>query len=173
MPEIGRFLVQSDDLEPADVLVVLAGDYSGSRIKRAVELVREGAAPLALLNGSQQMYLSRECLLAAEYAVSIGGEAETEPFCFYAASTLDEARIVDDELLRRGVKSAIVVTSEFHTRRARLIFRQATSGKVRYQFAASPSPGFYPDRWWQSRTGRKIVVLEYLKLLHSTVERAG
>lgn len=173
LPKVGWFLVQEDEIRPSDVVVVLAGDYSGTRVRFGVELVAQGAAPLALLNGSRRVFLDKECAMAAEYAESLAAGAAVEPFCFEAASTAEEAAIVDRELVARGVESAIVVTSNFHTRRARMIFRDATSGAVRYAFAAAPTPGFDPDRWWLSRSGKKTLVLEYLKLLNSSLEAAG
>ncbi len=175
---MGGFLIQTDELEPADVIVVLAGDYSGRRVRTAVELLEDGLAPLALLNGAQRLFDMDECGLAAEhgaaYAAAHGVDAaRLEPFCFLAGSTLEESRIVDAELVRRGLRRAIVVTSNFHTRRARMIFRAHTSGQVEYRFASAVTGGFNPDSWWRSRTGKKIVVVEYLKLLNSFLERAG
>ena len=174
LPRIGHFLIQEDELATADVVVVLAGDYSGGRVARGLELVRQGVAPLVLLNGSSSIFLETECRQAVDYAFSLGAEpTEAEPFCFEASSTLAESVLVDRELVRRGYRSAVVVTSDFHTRRSRMIFSQSASGNVEYRFAAAPTPGFNPDVWWRSRSGKKVVALEYLKLLNSTFERIG
>ena len=174
LPRIGHFLIQEDELSTADVIVVLAGDYSGGRVARGVELVREGVAPLALINGSRSIFLAKECHQAADYAHSLGAKpTEAEAFCFNAPSTLAESALIDQELVGRGYRTAVVVTSDFHTRRARMIFRQSASGKVEYRFAAAPTPGFNPDSWWRSRSGKRTVLLEYLKLLNSTFERIG
>ena len=171
---LGGFLVQVDELEQADVIVTLAGDYSGSRVEKTMELLEDGWAPLALLNGATGLFDARECTLALDFARGRGADpAQVEAFCFDADSTLEESRIVDAELVNRGVHSAIVVTSNFHTRRARMIFHSATSGEVEYRFAAAPADGFQPDAWWRSRTGKKTLVVEYLKLVNSMLERAA
>jgi len=176
LPISARYLTRVDGppTPPADVVVALAGDMTGGRVMRAAELVREGAAPLALANGAAGMFGEEECRLAARFAWERGAErAEVEPFCFEADSTLEESQIVDAELKRRGFRRAFVVTSEFHTRRARYIFNRHTSGDVEYHFLASQTRGFDPDAWWRSRGGQKLLFLEYVKFAHSLLENAS
>lgn len=87
-----------------------------------------------------------------------------------ADSTIEEAQIVDDELTRQGVSKALVVTSDFHTRRSRSLFAARGSGKVKYVFVASPYPEFDPEAWWHSRQGTKTLFLEYLKTVYTWFE---
>ncbi len=167
----GRFLIQTDPLEHADVIVVLAGDGSGLRLDQAVKLMRDGYAPLVLADGSADFYGARECDLALDYAKRAGAGDAVESLCMQAHSTLEESQIVDTELRSRQVRSAIVVTSDYHTRRAKMIFSQLENSPIRYRFDASPTQGFDPDNWWRSREGRKIAGVEWLKTLHSWLER--
>ena len=171
-PGPAKFLIKTDPLEPADVIVVLAGDGSGGRVEEGLKLLQGGLAPRMLINGSYSLYEARECDLGRDYAIAHGGDPETlEAFCIEADSTQDEARILDRELKSRTVKHAIVVTSDFHTARARRIFRGSTSGDVRYSFAASRTPEFDPDGWWRTRPGKEIVVIEWVKTLNSWLEQ--
>ena len=167
----GNFLIVTDPVEDAEIVVVLAGDGTGRRLMRAVELVREGRAPRILVDGPPGLYDRYECDLAIEFAVNRGVPREIlDRFPIGARSTLDESRVVDRELRRRGIRTALVVTSNFHTRRARSIFARYTSGEVRYLFVAALYDDFQPDRWWLTRSGKKVAALEYLKTLNSWIE---
>lgn len=168
----GRFLVRTDPLERAEIVVALAGDGSGARVMKAAELVDQGYAPGVLVNGARLFYQIGEARAAIEFAAGRGVRREIlEPFVVHANSTLGEALETDRELRRRGVRRALVVTSNFHTRRARSIFRRFGSGEVSYVFVAADAAEFDPDSWWRSRTGKRTLLLEYLKTLHSAFER--
>ena len=168
----GGFLVKVDELEPADLIVVLAGDGSGQRIMKAVDLVRQDLAPKILVNGPQGHYGHYESDLAIGFALKQGAPAEIfDAFPMDVHSTREEAQVVDAELRRRGINKAIVVTSNFHTRRARQIFKQQGGNTTEYIVTSAPSPYFEPDNWWQSREGKKIFLLETFKTLNSWVEQ--
>ena len=112
-----------DPLEPAEVIVVMAGDATGGRVTKATELASQGYGSTVLVSGRQSYYGYKECEVGIEFAVERGGRRELfEPFCTGAKSTLEEAVDVDNELRRRGVRRALIVTSNFHTRRAGYIF---------------------------------------------------
>ena len=170
--EPAKFLIRTDPIDSADLIVVLAGDGSGRRVAEGLRLLQAGIAPRMLVNGSFSLYEARECDLGRAYAVGLGGDPEAiEAFCMEADSTQDESQILDQELRSRDVAHAIIVTSDFHTARAGRIFRKSTSGDVRYSFAASPTPDFDPNSWWRSRPGREIVVIEWIKTLNSWLEQ--
>lgn len=171
LTRIAAALIHTDPLEPAEIVVVLAGDRYGHRILKSAELVELGYAPRVLVNGPMGFYGLSEASLSIDFAVQRGAPREIfEPFPMDSNSTMQEAQLVDAELRRRGVRQALVVTSDFHTRRARYIFQRYSSGTVEYFFRASRTQGFDPERWWHSREGRKVVFLECLKSVHSRFE---
>jgi len=168
---VGEFLVVSQTPESADIIVVLAGDIRGERILRAVELVKGGYAPRILVDSAMEMYGVSEAELATTFAVQGGASGEIfEPFPIKADSTFEEAQVVDAELVRRGIRKALLVTSNFHTRRSLRTFETLGSGRVRYLVIAAPSADFQPDRWWYTRSGKKTLLLEYLKTLNTWYE---
>jgi uncharacterized SAM-binding protein YcdF (DUF218 family) len=59
-----------------------------------------------------------------------------------------------------------VVTSAFHTRRARLAVR-AGLGTIadRVIMVSAPNPDFDTDRWWETEAGFRTVPTEYVKLV--------
>ncbi|MCZ6766577.1 MAG: YdcF family protein, partial [bacterium] len=167
----GEFLVQPDPLEPAEIIVVLAGDGTGFRIMTAVGLVQRDLAPKILVTGPPGHYGHYESELAIDFAVEKGAPREIfEAFPMHVQSTKEEAERVDAELRRRGTAKAIIVTSNFHTRRTRQIFRERAGGGVEYIVAAAPNPYFEPDEWWKTRPGKKVFFMEAVKTVNSWIE---
>ncbi len=126
---VGESLIVSDPLEKADAIYVLAGDFFGSRVLLGADLGARGFAPLVLLSGGA--YLSNIISkrysgdMAMQYAVEHG----YQPGLFQAIrlddtpSTIDEARAMGPIFQKMGVRRVILVTSNFHSRRAALVFR--------------------------------------------------
>jgi uncharacterized SAM-binding protein YcdF (DUF218 family) len=160
---MGAFLVRAEAPRQAGIAVVLAGDATGGRILKAAELVRAGYVPRALVSGPPGFYGHYECDLAIPFAVQRGyPEAYFAHFENEALSTGEEARLVAAELRRLGVRDALIVTSDYHTRRAGRAFRQVAPD-LNFTVVASADDHFTPDGWWRDREGRKTWLIETLK----------
>jgi uncharacterized SAM-binding protein YcdF (DUF218 family) len=166
LPWFGGALVRDDGPAKADFAVVLAGDWNGHRVLHAAELARQGYVRGVLVSGPS-IYGIHECDLAIQYAVRQGYAADSfAPLPNDALSTREEARLVLEELKRRGAGSFLLVTSDYHTARAGRIFggamRQMGGGPT-MRLVAAPDKYFRPDNWWKSRQGLKIVFMEWSK----------
>jgi uncharacterized SAM-binding protein YcdF (DUF218 family) len=160
----GDYLVESATPEKADAVLVLAGDNRGARITRAAELVRAGYAPVALISGPMEIYGVNEADLAIQYAVRHGAPAAYfEPVYRPALSTLDEAHGFAIEIRERKMHKILLVTSDYHTRRAVSIFRRILGRDIAVQPVSAPDRYFHAETWWQNREGQKIVFYEYAK----------
>lgn len=82
-----------------------------------------------------------------------------DPFPMEAHSTKEEAQVVDAELRWRGIKKAIVVPSNDHTRRAHRIFHQQGGDEAEHLLAPALNPHFEPD-WWRFREDKKVFLLK-------------
>jgi uncharacterized SAM-binding protein YcdF (DUF218 family) len=167
LPVLGYALVHDDGPAKADIAVVLAGDYVGHRIEKAIELIREGYVPAALISGPPGFYGLHESDYAIAYAVRQGFPAQWFiPLPHSALSTRDEASVVLAELRRRNVRSFLLITSDYHTARARRTFlaaERAMEGGPIMRTVAAPAEFFRPDSWWRSREGQKTVFFEWSK----------
>jgi len=160
---VGSYLIQAEPPERADIAVVLAGDGRGSRILKAAELVKDGFVPQALVSGPDGNFGFYECDLAIPFAVKAGyPESYFIHFENTARSTVDEARVVVEELRHRGVHSVLVVTSDYHTRRAGRMYRNAAPD-LKVTMVAAPDKYFTHDGWWHNREGQKTALYEWLK----------
>jgi uncharacterized SAM-binding protein YcdF (DUF218 family) len=160
---LGGWLVRTDPPARADVALVLAGDESGYRILKAAEMVRQGYTKTVLVSGPEGMYGFNEAELAIPFAVRSG----YPPSWFVAApnrsrSTRQEALAMIDELRKRGVHTCLLVTSDFHTRRAGRIFR-AAAPDLDFRVVGALTPLFDRADWWHTREGRKYFFLEWTK----------
>lgn len=163
LPLAGTLLEKAGPPHKADIAVVLAGDEWGKRILKAAELAQEGCVPKVLVSGPAGNYGLHESDLAIAFAVKHGfPESLFVPAPNDALSTREEVGDLAPVLRRMGVHTLDLVTSDFHTRRAGELFHGVAPDMQMYVVAA-PDATFQLDRWWQSREGRKTVVMEWLK----------
>jgi uncharacterized SAM-binding protein YcdF (DUF218 family) len=155
--------VRSDSPVPADMIVVLGGDFSGNRILAAGDLVHRGFASHALVSGTSGEYGLHESDLAIPFAVRHGYPASYFiPLPNDGRSTRDEADAVIAALNQMHAQRIDIVTSDYHTRRAGNIYRAKAPG-LDIHLVASPDINFTPDGWWKNREGRKTFLLEWVK----------
>jgi uncharacterized SAM-binding protein YcdF (DUF218 family) len=155
--------VRAEPPAHADMIVVLAGDFSGNRILAAGDLVRRGFAPQALVSGTSGEYGLHETDLAIPFAVRHGyPESYFIALPNDARSTRAEADEVLAALNRLHARRVDIVTSNYHTRRAGNIYRAKAPG-LEIHMLAAPDVNFTPDGWWKDREARKTFLLEWMK----------
>jgi uncharacterized SAM-binding protein YcdF (DUF218 family) len=165
MTALGRYLVVAGEPVRADIAVVLAGDGYGHRILKGGEMVRLGFTDRVLVSGPKLFYGRSEADLAIPFAVSHG-----YPESWFLASphegtsTSEEAVALVAELRKLAVRRCLLVTSDYHTRRAGKIFRRAAP-EVEFRVVAAPDEFFKPDSWWHTREGQKRFVIEWMKTI--------
>ena len=168
---IGRALIHDEGPAKADVAVVLAGDFWGRRLTKAAELKRQGYVERVVVSGPPGFYDVNEADAAIRWATSRGYPADW----FIAVrheglSTREEARAVLDMLSANKVKSFLLVTSSYHTGRARRIYlsmERERGGGPAMRTVASDDRFFSTQHWWENREGRKSVFMEWTKTLTS------
>ena len=169
---MGRALIHDDGAAKAEIAVVLAGDFFGYRVTKGAELVRQGYAPQVLVSGPPGgIYAINEADAAIRFAIAKGYPAEWfVPLYHNGLSTREEAGAVLDALQQRKIRSFLLVTSDYHTARARRIYLDAErrrGGGPDLRTVASPDRYFNAANWWRNREGRKIEFMEWTKTLTS------
>lgn len=160
-----EYLIKTDAPQKADVIVVLGGDGSGARILRGCKLLADGFADQLWVSGSISFYGRSEGDLAIEYAASKACPASKMIALRNAVdSTRDEAIAIGKMLHERGCRRYLLVTSNFHTRRAGRTFREFSPDLEAIVIAAEDEE-FPVDRWWQLRHARKTFFYEWIKTL--------
>jgi hypothetical protein len=160
----GEFLVV-DAPQPSDVILVLAGE-TDRRPQRALELLAKGYAPRILLNvpTNAKLYEFTELDLAQKYIRDQPGASSMQICPIDGLSTKEESKDAEKCLQRVGAKSVLIVTSDFHTRRALDVFRREFPGHTYSMGAAHNEEGF-GTRWWTHRQWAKTFFDEWLRLI--------
>ena len=138
-----------------DVIVVLGGG-ARDRPERAAELFKEHAAPRIIVSGYGDAVMNRHLLMDAGVPAK-AIELETK-----SRTTEENARCTIPLLREQKVKSVVLVTSWYHSRRALACFRHYAPD-IRFYSRPSHFAKARAD-WSRNRTGIRAR-LEYLKLL--------
>ncbi len=160
----GRFLLV-DGPRRSDVILVLAGETE-RRPRRALELLGQGYARRIVLDvpNNAGFYGATLLELAQKYVQELP-QATSITICpIDGLSTKDESKDAERCLQRESVKSVLIVTSDFHTRRALSIFRREVPG-YEYSVAAAQQGTQFGARWWTHRQWAKTLVDEWLRLI--------
>jgi uncharacterized SAM-binding protein YcdF (DUF218 family) len=160
----GSFLVV-DDPRPSDIIVVLAGE-TDRRPVRALDLLDQGYARRVLIDVpvEARIYTYTQLELAQKYVQSLPQAANVTVCPTEGLSTKEETRDVEKCLARENGGRVLIVTSDFHTRRALSIFRRELRGKT-FSVAATRDSTQFGARWWTHRQWAKTLVDEWLRLL--------
>jgi uncharacterized SAM-binding protein YcdF (DUF218 family) len=163
----GRLLV-ADWAERSDAIVVLAGDSMDIRYARGMELLHQGYGKHLFLDASADTHFFGKT--PAEYASAFlkqeaGDMSDKVSVCPFAQdSTMTETIYVQKCLSQSEAKSVLLVTSDFHSRRALSIFRKKLP-QYHWSVAAARDPDMFGVRWWQHREWTKTAFYEWLKTL--------
>lgn len=165
----GRLLVGSDKLEKADAAVVLSGEQSnGLRVSAAVRLYKEGWVRRIVLSGAQMGYGRHESEFSLARAVALGVPREDLlALPLHTRSTQEEAAYMLPRMEAAGIRSFYVVSSNYHTARARRIFQRASGKRMRVLAFPAADDWFHPDAWWESERGIQVFFFESLKQVAS------
>jgi vancomycin permeability regulator SanA len=162
--QAARILVV-DDPQKSNAIVVLAGDTS-ARPARALALLRQGMAEHVFLDVEvrSQIFDQRLTDLAQKYAASLPEASRVAVCPVTGFSTNAETDDVARCLQSAGVHTVLIVTSDFHTRRALTIFRHRLP---QYQFsvAAAHDSTQFGNAWWRNREWAKVTLDEWMKLV--------
>jgi hypothetical protein len=160
----GAFLVV-DDPRPADLILVLAGE-TDRRPARGLELARAGQAPELFLDvPANAKIFDRETIDIAQNYLNALPEHEHLHICpIFGLSTKAEAHDVAPCIRKRTAKRILLVTSDYHTRRALSIFQHELPNHE-FSVAAASDPAQFGGQWWKHRQWAKVNFDEWLRLV--------
>jgi len=172
---IGNYLIIDDPLKKSDVILVLSGDRKGERLIEGVKLFKKGYGKYLVLSGNEIGYDTYASDIMEKQAISLKvPKSAIIPIRVEGNSTIEEAQSVQKFFNKKDdFKSMILVTSSYHTRRAKWVFSKVFK-ETNIKISAHPSEDseYDPDHWWEKRTSAKHLFYEYTKLLwYKTVER--
>lgn len=174
-----RWLIVRGPLERADAIVVLSGSATLSeRVRHAARLYAEKRAAKILLttddrqggwsSAEQRNPYFHEIAISELNRLGVPTE-NIEVVRPPVSSTWDEAMALRDYAKAHNLRSILIVTSSYHSRRALFTFRnffadgdtQVSIDPVETGIQTPP-----PATWWLHKRGWQLVLVEYLKLIY-------
>jgi uncharacterized SAM-binding protein YcdF (DUF218 family) len=158
----GEFWVVDEPAAPSDALIVLGDDnYPGDRAFLAAGLYRAGLVPVVVASGRMLRQNASAAALIEHDLESFGVPAASiVKLSHRADNTKDEAVEVAKLVDTRHWKRILVVTSNYHARRARFIYGRVLPSSVTFRVSGARDSEFDPARWWETRRGRKLFFTE-------------
>jgi uncharacterized SAM-binding protein YcdF (DUF218 family) len=159
----GRLLLV-DNPEHADAILVLAGETQ-VRPEKAVQFLQQGYAPRLILDVSNQERIFSFSLpeLAQRWEQSSPLNQHMSVCSIMGLSTRDEVHEAANCLKRFNAHNVLIVTSDFHTRRAFSIFQHELPG-MHFSVAAAYNPVSFGTAWWKHREWAKTTLYEWTRL---------
>jgi uncharacterized SAM-binding protein YcdF (DUF218 family) len=169
--EAGNLLVV-DAPQPSDIIVVLAGE-TDYRPTKALALLDQGYGQRLLIDvpATARIYAFSQVDLAKRYAQDLPEAAAIAICPIVGLSTRDESHDVAQCLAHESGSRVLLVSSDFHTRRALSIFRHEIPGKS-FTIAAAHNDSEFGTRWWTHREWAKTCFYEWIRFFWwSALER--
>jgi uncharacterized SAM-binding protein YcdF (DUF218 family) len=140
-----------------------------------VRLWKQGYAPLLIFSGGS---LDPDSVSSAELmkrdAVRLGVPADAILIEPLSMTTDQNARLTAELMSERGLRTAILVTSPYHQRRASILFERAFGPEgLTFRNHPAEDPAWDPDRWWLEEPSRTLTLVELAKLGASIVLGSG
>lgn len=179
----GEILVRTDPLpQHAQVAVALNGSIAGvlARTTEAVRLLQSGVVGNVIVSIPPAGYWGESIPPEANHYFTAHFGAETAARILYcvsdADSTIQEAHALKQCLDARQFRSVILVTSNYHTRRAGRLWRASlahVSPPVKLYVDGVPDGSFQPRGWWRKRIYAKTWLFEASKLIWESIFGLG
>lgn len=170
-PKMGTWLVISKPLRPCDYILVLGGDVE-IRPLVAAWAYHQGLGKAVLFSQPKDRFVpevpfdvpERDLIPAILRKAGVPPEALV-PLPGEVDGTLGEGEMLNKYLKENGGNSVLVVTTNWHTRRAGWILQKKVGGRATIEMLPAPCAGFSPESWWKSPSGLEMITAEYLKII--------
>jgi hypothetical protein len=113
---------------------------------------------------AEMVYNVSTMQIAQEYVQSLPEAASIQICPIEGLSTRDEAHDVEKCLAGDPASHILLVTSDYHTRRALSIFRHEIHGKY-FSMAAARDDAEFGKDWWTHREWAKTCLAEWQRLV--------
>jgi len=154
---MGEGWVVEDTLERSDAILVLSDDnFYADRATHASQLYRQGLAPIVVASGRRLRPYAGIAELIEHDLIERGVPKDKILRVSHDAdNTREEAATLALIAKQKKWRSVIVVTSNFHTRRARYIFFHVFPKDINIRITGARDGDFDPERWWEKRISVK------------------
>lgn len=160
----GKFLTVKEGIHKADAIIVLSGDR-GERVKKAADLFHQGYGKYFVISGGTIYNDVTAARLMKEHALKLGVPESAIILEERADSTYENAHFTLQVLKNYPIHSAIVVSSNYHMNRVKMIFdRDFKNSEIKLYYAGAKDRYFNRTKWWKNNKSIMITISEYIKM---------
>ncbi|MCH7532626.1 MAG: YdcF family protein [Gemmatimonadetes bacterium] len=175
---VGSWLVVRDEPAPSAAIVVLSGEVP-FRAMEGADLYNQGWAPEVWLTLNRD---PRDEAAAAPLGVELFVDADDNRRILEAMgvptdvihvipravrNTADEVREISKRLSQTGGERVIIVTSKFHTRRVRTLWRRLAGNSAGVIVQPATRDPYDGARWWRRSNDIAYVAKELMGLVNA------
>lgn len=165
LPAIGRWFFVPSKIMQADAIVVLSGG-GPERLLHGMELFKRGLAPELWYTGNRPLK-ERSDSMDPEIILYFAGHNDIPTNKIYflsSTSTYEDGLALADMARQKGIKTILLVTSWYHTRRAeRVVRRCLAKSDISLYVSSSTNLPYTPENWWRSDEGLVTIHNEIIK----------
>lgn len=148
---------ETDTPEKADVIIMLGGGDKG-RMEKAAELYHEGYADYIIITPESEDIYPQSTAFVVELGIPEDAIIEEYEATSTYTNAVESFKIMDEH----GFDSALVVTSDYHLKRSKLIYDRVSDGKYDLKYIAALGTG--GEKWNERSYADRIWFSEFYKL---------
>jgi uncharacterized SAM-binding protein YcdF (DUF218 family) len=151
----------------SDAIIVISGDEQLARFREGVRLFQDGLGIYLVFSGAARDNGTSNADVMRDLAVEAGVPQRAILEDPLGEDTWGNAVYTRGLLEQRGAHSAILVTSPYHARRAKLTFDAAYAGSgISLVVHSAPDSEWRKLSWWRDAETRRLTFSELQKLAY-------
>ncbi len=160
-----KYLYYTDELKPADVIVVIPGSETEYSVAHGAKLFKEGWArkDKIILSGGNATWKYTWSSLMKGQVLSLGVPAKAIFLEEKSSSTKENAIFTKEIIKKHGYTSLILVTSPYQSKRANKIFSKIMGNEIKVLSDPSEEGRLQFKDWWKRERYMKAVLTEFFK----------
>ena len=147
---------KTDSPKKADVIIMLGGD--SGRLEKSAELYHNGYADYVMISPEIESIRSQ----STEYAIELGIPQSAIIEEHKATSTYTNATETLKLMGKYDFNSALVVTSDYHLKRSKMIYDRVNDGQ--YELTYISALGTNGEKWNERPGAKRLWFTEFYKL---------
>jgi uncharacterized SAM-binding protein YcdF (DUF218 family) len=155
--------------QPSDAIIVISGDEQLARFREGMRLFQAGMGRYLVFSGAARDNGISNADVMHDLAIEAGVPQAAIVEDPLGEDTWGNAVYTRGLLEQRGAKSAILVTSPYHARRAIMTFDAAYTGSgISLVVHSAPDSEWRKLSWWKDPDTRRLTFSELQKLAYIT-----
>ncbi len=170
---LALYLSPQNPLEKTDVIVVVSGGDTDSRITEGVKLYEQGWAPKIIFSGAAAEGDVSNALAMARIAIKAGIPADAIILEEKSQTTAENAQFSARIIRENGYQGIILVTSPYHQRRANNLFKKELGEDFKIINHSAKDQNWSKKNWWDNNVARYLTFGEVSKIFINFAQSLG